>query len=39
MEEMKDVGKRETMLFAQREIQPAVGGRGLQLKVEGAAAC
>src|SRR5215471_19211780 len=37
VEKMKDVGERETVLLAQRNIQPIVSGGGLQLEIERAA--
>src|ERR1700730_14554298 len=37
MEKMKDVGEREAVLFAQRDIQAIVGSRSLELEIEGTA--
>src|SRR5258706_13870034 len=37
MEKMEDVSEREAMLFAERDIQAVVGGRSLQLEIEGTA--
>src|SRR6266852_5349584 len=37
MEKMKDVGEREAVLFAQRDIQAVVGGRSLEFEIEGSA--
>src|SRR6266403_2847196 len=37
MEKMEDGGEREAMLFAERDIQAVVGGRSLQLEIEGTA--
>src|SRR5919108_2774505 len=34
MEKMKNVGQRKTVLFAQRDIQPIVRRRCLQLEIE-----
>src|SRR5580765_5200847 len=37
MEKVEDVGERETVLLAKRNIQTIIGCRGLQLEIEGAA--
>ena len=37
MQEMKNIGQRETVLLGQSDVQSVVGGRGLQFEVEAAA--